>query len=102
MTIKRLESLSKRMHVLEELVANCKRVVEKQQPAHVECKGQFAELMNVSEELNQAVIEISEKRAEEQKLYVSALEFIGKNEREIESLNRSLHEKNRQLEVRST
>jgi len=99
MTIKRIESLSRRMQVLEDMGAHCKRVVEKQQPVHVEYKDQFAELMKVSTELNQAVAAISAKRAEEQKLYVSALDSINKGERERESLNRCLTERQCKLQV---
>jgi hypothetical protein len=99
MTIKRIESLSRRMQVLEDMGAHCKRVVEKQQPVHVEYKDQFAELMKVSTELNQAVAAISAKRAEEQKLYVSALDSINRGERERESLNRCLIERQCKLQV---
>ena len=99
MTIKRIESLSRRMQVLEDMGAHCKRVVEKQQPVHVEYKDQFAELMKVSTELNQAVAAISAKRAEEQKLYVSALDSINRGERERESLNRCIIERQCKLQV---
>jgi hypothetical protein len=99
MTIKRIESLSKRMQVLENTVAICKRVVEKQQPAHVEYKEQLTELMKVSTELNQSVAAISAKRAEEQKMYITALDSINKGERERESLNRRLTERQCKLTV---
>ena len=85
--------------MLENTVAICKRVVEKQQPAHVEYKEQLTELMKVSTELNQAVAAISAKRAEEQKMYITALDSINKGERERESLNRRLAERQCKLTV---
>lgn len=78
------------MQVLEDTAIACKRVVELQQPAHEEHKKKFSELMRLSSELNEAVTSISAKRADEQKLYISALECINKSERERESLNHCL------------
>ena len=75
------------MQVLEDTVAVCKSIVERQQPAHAEYKEKFSELMRASSELQDSVAAISVKRADEQKLYIAALDSINKGERERESLN---------------
>ena len=72
------------MQVLEDTVAACKIIVERQQPAHVEYKEKFSELMRASSELQDSVAAISVKRADEQKLYIAALDSINKGERERE------------------
>ena len=99
MTTKRIESLTRRMQVLEDTVATCKQIVEQQQPAHNEYKTKFSELMRASTELNEAVITVSAKRADEQKLYISALDSINKSERERESLHHSLAQSQCKLTV---
>ena len=101
MTTKRIESLTRRMQVLEDTVAACKRILEQQQPAHEEYKHKFTELMRASNELNEAVTTISAKRAHEQKLYMSALESINKSERERESLHFCLAQSQCKLTVLS-
>lgn len=75
------------MQVLEDTVAACKIIVERQQPVHVEYTEKFSELMRASSELQDSVAAISVKRADEQKLYIAALDSINKGERERESLN---------------
>ena len=99
MTNKRIESLTRRMQILEETVAACKQIVEQQQPAHLEYRQKFSELVQVSTELHDAVAAISVKRADEQKLYASALDSINKNERDRESLNLCLAQSQCKLTV---
>jgi hypothetical protein len=99
MTIKRIESLARRMQVIEDTVAACKQFVDQQQPAHLEYKQKFSELVQISTELNDGFAAISAKRADEQKLYASALESINKSEHDRELLNLCLAQNQSKLTV---
>lgn len=87
------------MQVLEDTVAACKQIVEQQQPSHLEYKQKFSELVQISTELNDGVAAISAKRADEQKLYASALESINKCEHDRESLSLCLAQNQSKLAV---
>ncbi len=99
MIIKRIESLTRRMQVLEHTVAACKQIVEQQQPVHLEYKQKFSELLQISDELNESVEAISAKRAQDQKLYASALDSITKGEHDRESLSLCLAQNQSKLAV---
>jgi chromosome segregation ATPase len=98
-TTKRIESLARRIKVLEETVNACKDTLERQQPIQVEYVYKFSELMQASTELDGSLTSISAKRLDEQKLYISALDTINKVEREKESLNQCLVQNQSRLTV---
>ena len=66
----------------------------------IQCDAlEIKKLGQEKEQLNRAVAAISAKRAEEQKMYITALDSINKGERERESLNRRLTERQCKLTV---